>query len=580
MAKGGRRCRVRGNQRSFKSKTVMVEHLTIPMRRNDVGRLGGMVLSAVVAFAPTGPAIAAERIALVIGNGGYEHLAPLDHVGDDMMVMADTLRNLDFDVDALADLDRLSMRDRLEDFSRRIDQAGDDTVGLLFYAGHGFQLEGSNYILPIDANIAAADEVEEAAINLDLALAEIAFATNDHKLVILDVPAANAVGENWGALPGLTEIDAPVGTLVAYGSLPGTNDDKPPYEGLYPLALANALAKPGLLVEQAFQEVRLNVAQATGGIQIPWESSSLVSPLYLAGPPKQGIESADASEEETADFAGIDPRTVDLVSWTSIKDSTDPADFTDYLDGFPDGVFKDLAERRLKQLSEQNSGDSLEGKASYEVEALDDRLITQNRTNVRAEPSNSGMIVATVEPNQRVHVTGKVADSEWFKISLNGDVEAFIWSPLLGELPPSNGLDDLAATLPPSRSALLGRWQGEYQCQWDTIGFALDIADDHDDVAEGINAVFSFFPLPESPSLPSGSFAMTGDYDAEDGTIILKSGDWIERPLGLQRHDLAGRAEIGGTAISGRIETPGCSDFYLSRDGGQGLPTAQSTPVQ
>ena len=71
---------------------------------------------------------------------------------------------------------------------------------------------------------------------------------------------------------------------------------------------------------------------------------------------------------------------------------------------------------------------------------------------------------------------------------------------------------------------------------------------------------------------------MTGDYDPEDGTIVLKSGDWIDRPLGLQQHDIAGRAEVGGGMISGRIETPGCSDFHLVRGDGRGRSTVQSMP--
>ena len=493
--------------------------------------------------------------------------------------MADTLRSLDFDVEAVNDLDRPSMQGQIEAFGRRIDQAGKETIGLLFYVGHGFQLDGSNYLLPVDAEIADAADVEEATINLDLALAEIAFATNDHKLVILDVPAELAIGRDIGAAPGLAAIDAPVGTLVAFGALPGVSDHSPPHQGLYPLALANAMAKPGLMVEQVFQEVRLNVVEATDGVQIPWESSSLISPIYLAGR-SELVDEPSVSENDEGDvteFAGVDPRTIDLVFWTTVKDSSDPADFVDYLNSFPDGVFRTLAERRLEDLADVDAASLAEREPVLRIEVLDERLITQKRTNVRAEPSSSGVIVATLEPGQTVEVTGDIADSDWLRVSLGAEIEAYIWKPLLGSSPPA--LDQgrsLAETLPPSRSALLGRWEGEYQCQWDTIGFTLEIVD----ATEGIDAVFSFFPLPGAPSLPSGSFAMNGDYDPEDGTIILKGGDWIERPHGLQRHDLAGRAEIGGGIISGRIETTGCSDFHLARSHGQQQSAVQSTSTQ
>ncbi|MGI9436271.1 MAG: hypothetical protein ACR2Q4_15850, partial [Geminicoccaceae bacterium] len=124
--------------------------------------------------------------------------------------------------------------------------------------------------------------------------------------------------------------------------------------------------------------------------------------------------------------------------------------------------------------------------------------------------------------------------------------------------------------------ALLGAWQGEFHCQWDTIGFTLNIAESESREVEAVDAVFSFFSRPDGPAIPAGSFEMSGDYDPEDGTIVLKSKAWIKRPLGIQRHNLSGRAEIGGTAISGRIESPGCTEFYLARNGRRGLPTAQS----
>ena len=541
-----------------------------------LGRLFPLLLAAQLAALPLE---AAERIALVIGNSSYTHVAPLTHVGSDMAVMADTLRSLDFDVEALNDLDRSTMQDQIESFGQRIDQAGQETIGLLFYAGHGFQFEGSNYLLPIDAEIVDVTEVESRTINLDLTLAEIAFATNDHKLVILDVPAEQAIGDALGATPGLAAIDAPVGTLVAFGALPGISHQSPPHQGLYPLALANVMAKPGLMVEQVFQEVRLNVVEATDGLQIPWESSSLISPVYLAGPPEGDEEApiAEGSGDGVTRFAGVDPRTVDLVFWASIKESGDPDDYVDYLNSFPEGVFRTLAERRLEELADVDAASQVDRDVGPTILDLDERLITQKRVNVRAEPSSTGVIVATIEPSQTVEVTGEVVESDWLRVSLGADIEAFIWAPLLGSSPPNAEQEvSLAATLPPSKSALLGQWQGEYQCQWDTIGFTLDITDGHVETPDDISAVFSFYPLPGTPSMPSGSFTMSGDYDSDDGTIILKSDDWIERPLGLQLHDLAGRAEIGGAIISGRIETTGCSDFHLARGGPESQATVQS----
>jgi hypothetical protein len=546
--------------------------------------------------------MAAERIALVIGNSDYAHFTALDHVKSDVAVMADTLRGLDFDVEAVMDLDRSDMEDRIARFGERIDQAGAETIGLLFYAGHGFALAGSNYLLPVDAAIEAVEDVERAAIDLDLTLAEIAFAANDHKLVILDVSTRSGIKDEIGVSPGLTAIDAPVGTLVAFGARPRTSDREPRYQGLYPLALASAMTKPGLKVEQVFQEVRLNVAEATDGVQIPWEASSLISPVYLAGAPAGGGDSTASQRDRRSalSIGSLDPRTADLVFWSGIEVSLDPSDFADYLKNFPTGVFRHLAERRLATLSEidatkaTNPPDSApaasslaaaspavsNGETTFRVDNLRQTMITQKRANVRATPGSSGVIVATIEANQTLEVTGDVVDRDWFRIKLDSAIDAYMWAPLLDASPPDRREVDLASTLPPSRSALLGRWQGEYQCQWDTIGFTLDIHDQDGAEHQEIDAVFSFYALPGAPPMPSGSFAMTGDYDANDGTIVLKSSSWIERPLGLQRHDLAGRAKIGGSEIKGRIETAGCSDFYLTRGNATHQSAVQSMSTQ
>jgi hypothetical protein len=546
------------------------------LRHSNHG-LGGLFALSMALVALASPSDAAERIALVIANGGYEGRTALPRAGDDAAVVADTLRGLDFDVESLRELDLAQMQARLNDFARRLDQADEDAVGLLFYAGRGFQLDGSNYLLPVDVALDEVENLENAAVNLDLALAEIAFAANEHKLVILDVPADGAVGERFGARPGLAAIDAPVGVLVAYGALPGVEDGRPPYEGLYPLALASVMAKPGLSVEEVFQEVRLNVVEATEGVQIPWESSSLVGPLYLAGPAERSeATSAPVEGDAGATFADVDPRAVDLARWTQIKDSADPSDFADYLEASPEGAFRRLAERRIADLKDDDGAPAARA-AEDQVADYQARLIAQRRANVHATPDAGGVILATVAPHQRVEVTGKLADGEWLRVRFADAAAAFVWAPLLGSNPPSKDENGLAAILPPSKSALLGPWHGEYQCQWDTIGFTLDITDDE---ADRINAVFSFFPLPGSPTLPAGSFAMSGDYDPADGTIVLKSREWIEEPLGLKRHDLAGRAEIGGEAIAGRIETSGCSDFRLARGEGESQATVQSISAQ
>lgn len=551
-------------------------------RRVQIRRFGLACITIAGIISGAVPALAEDRLALVIGNGDYAHIEPLEHVDSDVAVMADTLRSLDFDVEAVRDLDRRAMAARLAAFGQRLDRAGQEAVGLIFYAGHGFQLDGSSYLLPVDADIAAAGDVDRAAINLDLTLAEIAFAAGDHKLVIVDVPTTNGLVRKIGASAGLAAVDAPVGTLVAYGALSPVGDLEPRHRGLYPLALANVMATPGLTVEEVFQEVRLNVAAATDGVQVPWETSALRYPVYLADLP-EGNEGATIAESGSGGPSlpySIDPRTVDLVFWTGIEGSGNPTDFADYLKRFPDGVFRNLAEHRLAELADVDMAADADLEPAYRIEDRDQQLITQRRANVRAEPGSHGVIVATIEQGQTLHVSGEVVDRDWLRVRLGDEIDAFVRAPLLGASPPSDDTTDLASTLPPSKSALLGRWHGEYRCQWDTIGLTLDIVDRDLADGDGIEAIFSFFPLPGTPAFSPGSYTMAGDYDPEDGTLLLESRDWIEHPPGQARHDLAGRAAIGGTAIAGRIETPGCGDFSLERADRKAQSMLHSVSVQ
>ena len=112
------------------------------------------------------------------------------------------------------------------------------------------------------------------------------------------------------------------------------------------------------------------------------------------------------------------------------------------------------------------------------------------------------------------------------------------------------------------RRDIAGRWQGRYQCQGDQIGFTLNITS-----VDGnrIAAVFEFFPLPGTLSIPRGSFNMSGEYDRADGSIRLRSGSWVQRPLGFQSHDIEGQIEPNGEGISGRVLTTGCAHFVLAR---------------
>jgi hypothetical protein len=130
--------------------------------------------------------------------------------------------------------------------------------------------------------------------------------------------------------------------------------------------------------------------------------------------------------------------------------------------------------------------------------------------------------------------------------------------------PPSvtrdNGLSTTSRT--GTSSDIAGRWEGQYQCQHEVIGFSLDVANSD---GNRITAVFESFPLPGMLSFPRGRFSMSGDYNRTDGSLRLYSTNWIKRSLGVQSHDIEGQLAVNGTSIQGRILTTGCAHFVLSR---------------
>jgi len=228
-----------------------------------------------------------QRIALVIGNDAYA-TAPLRNPGNDARTMARTLGELGFQVTEKLNLNQKEMKQEIFKFGQRLLKGG---VGLFYYAGHGMQVNGRNFLVPIDARVEHERQIEFEGVDVSSVLAEMEFARNRLNIVILDACRDNpfARGFRSGA-QGLASINAPTGTLIAYATAPGAvASDGPADHGVYTGELVKVMKTPGLKIEDVFKQVRSSVREATLGRQIPWESSSLEGDFYFKLPVREAV---------------------------------------------------------------------------------------------------------------------------------------------------------------------------------------------------------------------------------------------------------------------------------------------------
>jgi uncharacterized caspase-like protein len=226
---------------------------------------------------------AERRVALVIGNSTYKD-SPLLNPGNDARAMAGSLHNFGFEVLYGENLSQNDIKRNIRSFGEKIRNGG---VGLFYYAGHGIQVRGSNYLIPVGATITSEDEVEYESVDVGLVMAQMETARNRLNIVILDACRNNPFARSFrSAQKGLASIDAPSGTLIAYATAPGSvASDGTQGHGLYTQQLLKYMRVPGLSIEQVFKQVRVAVRSQTQGKQIPWESSSLEGDFYFSATP-------------------------------------------------------------------------------------------------------------------------------------------------------------------------------------------------------------------------------------------------------------------------------------------------------
>jgi uncharacterized caspase-like protein len=241
---------------------------------------GRLFLAALVGFAMAGGAMAESRTALVIGNGSYEW-APLRNPANDAADMALALRELGFEVIEKKNLDRRAMKLAIRQFGRKLSANGG--VGLFFFAGHGMQVNGRNYLIPVDTAVESEADVDIEAVRVDELMAKLSNAHNRMNVVILDACRNNPFEQGFRSVTrGLAFMSAPAETLIAYATAPGqVAADGDGRNGLYTEKLLDAMQEPGLDIEDVFKRTRAAVKMATKRKQEPWESGNLTGTFYF-----------------------------------------------------------------------------------------------------------------------------------------------------------------------------------------------------------------------------------------------------------------------------------------------------------
>ena len=248
----------------------------MPMRR----WISLMILACLV-FLLAAPAHADRRVALVIGNGAYPS-APLKNPTNDARDMAATLKNLGFEVILRENAGLRQMEDALDEFWASLRKGG---TGLFFFAGHGLQVKGVNYLVPVDARISVEQDVKSLCLDAGRVLGRMENAGNGLNIVLLDACRNNPFARSWrSAESGLAKMDAPTGTLIGYATAPDSvAADGAGKNGVYTQHLLREMRVPGQTIENAMKKVRIGVLNDTGRKQTPWESSSLTGDFYFAG---------------------------------------------------------------------------------------------------------------------------------------------------------------------------------------------------------------------------------------------------------------------------------------------------------
>ncbi len=283
------------------------------------------------------------RVAIVIGNAAYPGAAALTNPVSDARAMSATLRGMGFQVVEATDASRSEMKAAISKASEQL--RGKSGIGMLYYAGHGLQVDWRNYMVPIDARLSSARDVPEQTVELGAVIEAFKQAGSRMNIVVLDACRDNPF-QGATSAKGLAQLDAPLGTFLAFATAPGNVADDGTAKdgnGLYTRFLLQELQKPQAKIEDVFKRVRFSVRQQSGGRQIPWESTSLEDDFFFNSGVKAVVAPAPSEKERAFNQ--------EKAEWDRIKTSNNAGDFYAFLQKYPNGTISEAATHRLNTLS-------------------------------------------------------------------------------------------------------------------------------------------------------------------------------------------------------------------------------------
>lgn len=290
-----------------------------------------------------------KRVALVIGNGDYLHAKSLPNPVNDAKDMTEKLQSLGFRVFAGTNMKKTEMITRIREFGEEL--AANGGVGLFFYAGHGVQFEGENYLIPVDADIKAEDEIDVFLVSIEIVLKKLATARNDLNIILLDACRDNPFAGSWkvnrstGSDGGWAKMNAPRGTVLFYATAPGSvASDGKGRNGLFTSTLLDHISQPDLELSKFIKTVIGDVSTKSKNTQTPWNESSFAGDFYF-------VKGSKPSEIKTLDKSLSEERLNEENAWKEASESNDPEDFRFFLDEFPNGFRSQEAKNKIDQLT-------------------------------------------------------------------------------------------------------------------------------------------------------------------------------------------------------------------------------------